>query len=413
MTSLAGPSTEFGDSASESAAAVGRLLHRLARLPAVADRYLPLLDVESIDTTALPLLSKSDLESVFPALLQQHRESDAGAYLYASGGTTSAPKLSLIPTDMFVPDILPHWRPLDRRDVIANIYSPGRLWSSHNFFNAVAAASGAVCLAFGALDDDEVPRWLDFFEHRGVTALDGTASQIARLLEASVRAGHRPPRFLRKLLWTGEPYDEHTDRLVCELLPDAGRYGVYGSTETWVIGHNGPACDATVFHTLPYQRIELVDGEIVVTNTHPQTINPLLRYRIGDLGEFVECRCGAATPGLRVLGRADTQIKFRSILLTVEELLGTAATVAGVRRSQAVLLDHGAAHERLVLKVVADDGVPDDFAENLRTRILGEIYRLNSAIAPDLSAFTVEVVAQLELNPRTLKTPSLVTRATI
>ncbi|MQY20210.1 AMP-binding protein [Nocardia macrotermitis] len=411
MTALEAPSDRPSPDPGSHTIDIAPLLRRLAGLPSVADRYLPFLATgRSVTLSELPLLSKSDLELVFPELLQQIRQNDTSAYLYASGGTTSAPKLSLIPADMFVPDILTQWRPLSSNDVIANIYSPGRLWSSHNFFNAVAAESGAICLAFGSLDDKEVPQWLEFFEQRGVTALDGTASQIAQLLEACARSGHRPPQFINKLLWTGEAFDEHTDRLVRELLPEADRYGVYGSTETWVVGHSGPSCSTNVFHTLPYQRVELVGGEIVITNIHPQAINPLLRYRIGDRGEHVDCGCGATTPGLRVLGRADTQIKFRSVLLTAEELVATAEADPAVRRAQVILLDHGAAEERLIVSVIAATNAPEDLTDTLRAQILSEVYRLASATASDPASFTIEIVSRLELNPRTHKTPILVSR---
>jgi phenylacetate-coenzyme A ligase PaaK-like adenylate-forming protein len=392
----------------QSDGAVRAVVARVARIPSLRAKYGEFVDQTDLDLTRLPVLTKDELNAAMADVYEYSRRSPQGAYLYGSGGTTSAPKLSLIPSTMFVPDILRHWRPLETADVLVNMYKPGRLWSSHNFYNAVAEHSGATVIPLGAPDAAELPQWLEFLDSLGATALGATPSQVAHLLEFCEKAGYRPPRF-RKLLWVGEPYGRRAAELVHRFLPELELHGLYGCTETWVIGHNGPGCPSDTFHVLPYQHVEIQDEYVLVTNTHPATINPVLRYRVGDRGRLVHCPCGRDDTALLVLGRDDPQLKFLNILVTPDEIAAVALEVPGVRQVQVALIDHGTPDERLELRVVCSPAVvSDELADRVRTEVLARVYRLGWAVASAPNAFAVTLVDQLAVNPRTFKTPLLV-----
>ncbi|MGJ7416173.1 AMP-binding protein [Streptomyces cinereoruber] len=396
-------------------ASLRRAVSRVAEIPALRSVYAEFTGSAEFGTrsgelalTDLPVLTKPDIAEILDDLVAVARQRPHGAYVYGSGGTTSAPKLSLVPTGMFVEDILEHWSPLAPDDVLVNFNTPGRLWSSHNFFNMLAHRSGAVTIPLGSVENHELTEWLDFTERLGATAFDSTPSQIAHILEFCESTGRPAPAF-RKLLWTGEGFGARARDLTRRLLPDTELYGVYGSTETWVIGLNGPGCPVDTFHVLPYQHVEIVDGVVLVTNTHPDCVNPILRYRVGDRGRLVACPCGRAEPALQVLGRDDPQLKFVSILLMPADITDVARTVDGVRDVQIALFDHGRPEERMEVRVLVDPAfAADAVEERARQRILTRVYRLGWAVASAPGSFAVRAVDRLAVNPRTQKTPLVV-----
>ncbi|GHH74215.1 hypothetical protein GCM10018781_40380 [Kitasatospora indigofera] len=389
------------------------VLDAAARLPSLRAKYEGFAGrAGELELSDLPVLTKEELAGTLDDLVATARGRAHGAYVYGSGGTTSAPKLSLVPTGMFVADILDSWRPLTADDVLVNFNTPGRLWSSHNFFNMLAHQSGSVVVPLGSVDHDELDEWLGFVERLGATALDATPSQIAHILQFCESTGRPAPAF-RKLLWTGEKFGERALELTRRLLPGAGLHGVYGSTETWVIGLNGPSCPVNTFHVLPYQHVEIEDGVVLVTNTHPSSVNPVLRYRVGDRGRFTACPCGRPEPALEVSGRDDPQLKFVSILLMPEDIVESARSVPEVRDVQIALFDHGGPAERMEVRIVVDPGSGwEAVEERTRQRILTRVYRLGWAVASAPGSFAVRAVERLQVNPRTHKTPVLVREAT-
>jgi phenylacetate-coenzyme A ligase PaaK-like adenylate-forming protein len=390
--------------------ALARVVQRVAALPPLTAKYAARSECHTIEAfSELPVLTKDELNAAMPFVLREIHST--GAYLYGSGGTMSAPKLSLIPSSMYARDIAAHWRPIENSDLVANLYKPGRLWSSHNFYNSFAAECGATVLTVGALEDHELPVWLPFMRQHGVTALAGTPSQIAHILEFCVRTGTAPPVFADKLLWVGEPYSHHTDALVREYLPGAQRHGLYGSTETWVIGFNGPKCPADTFHVLPYQYVEIVNGDVLVTNLHRETISPVLRYRLGDRGRFVSCPCGRSDQAVQLLGRAHEQFKFLNILVSGEEIASTVKELPEVEGVQVATFSRGNPDERMQLRVLLRDGARADTALRIRAYVLTRVYRLGWAITSNEDAFEVIAVDRLETNPRTAKTPTVVHHA--
>lgn len=384
---------------------------RAAALPSLRHLYpIPLLDGEDeLKLGDLPVLTKDDFRAALPDLLARARGQATGSVVFGSGGTTAEPKLSLMPSHLFVPDIVRHWTPLDSGDVLVNCNNGGELGSMYPFYNMLGHHSGSVVVPLGAVAHDQLDIWLDFMDQQGATAVGGTPSHLAQLLEHCEGAGRRPP--FRKIVWTGEAYGERAVEVTDRVLPTAEIHGVYGSTETWVIGHNGPRCPLDTFHLLPYQHVEVEDGLVLVTNTHPDCVNPIVRYRIGDLGELVDCPCGRPGPTLRVLGRDDRQLKFRSILVVPEEIAAVARTGHGVRDVQLALFDHGSPQERMEVRLLTAPAAAADqeeTARRVRADIISRLYRIGFELGAVPGAFTVRCVDRLWSNPRTAKTPLIV-----
>jgi phenylacetate-coenzyme A ligase PaaK-like adenylate-forming protein len=393
---------------------VRELAARQARLPFLRERYEPLVDRPGLTLTDLPVLGKDELRNTFPDVLAANTRGPRGAVLTGSGGTTSAPHFGLMPSDQFVDDILEVWHPLDSDDILVNLDSAGRLCSSHGFFNTLAARTGAVSVPIGGLDDDQMSHWLDMVDQIGATALNATPSHLARLLEHCEAAGRRPPG-VGKVLWTGEGFSRRSLDTVRRLLPEVELHGVYGSSTTWVVGHNGPRCDPNTFHVLPYQHVELLSGSIVVTCVHPNCLNPIVRYRIGDRAEPAYCPCGRTGPAFRVLGRDDTHLKFLGVLLSPEQIVAVVRDLPGVSDAQVALFDRDEPGERMEIRIVraaTPEGEPtgeaDQVAAQVRQLVLDQIYKLADHLRVHPEAFTVRITNRLSVNDRTRKTPPLV-----
>ncbi|GGM13715.1 hypothetical protein GCM10010129_67200 [Streptomyces fumigatiscleroticus] len=388
---------------------VSALLERMAEFPSLSGRYDDARALAEPDLRDLPILTKDDFRGALPDVLNVARSRRHGSLVLGSGGTTSTPKLSFIPSGQMIEAIAAQWSPLDHRDVLVNYDTPGRLSSSHNFFTALAHQAGAVTIPLGAVDEEQLGEWLDFVGLLDATALNATQSQIGNLLEFYERTGRRPPAF-RKLLWTGEPFGDRALGIVRRVLPDAELHGVYGSTETWVIGHNGPGCALDTFHVMPYQHVELEDGAILVTNLHPECINPVVRYRLGDLGEFTRCPCGRRDAALRVVGRDDPQLKFLSILVTPQEIVEAARLHPAVDDVQIALFDHGKPGERMELRIRTARGTdPAATEREVHRTVLTQVYRLGYEVQTEApNAFRVRAVERFTVNERSNKTPLVV-----
>jgi phenylacetate-CoA ligase len=267
----------------------------------------------------------------------------------------------------------------------------------------------------GAMSRDEYDAWLGFFAAQKVTAFGGTPSVLRLVFGHARDAGVKLPD-LRAVLYLGEAWSEQLDEDLAAVAPNAKRWGMFGSTETWVVATNTPDCPADTWHPLPSQLVcagspgeegaEMLD----FTTLDPAGLNPVLRYRTGDAGRFVECPCGTAGKAFQVLGRRDGLIKFRGHLVNVDDLCRDVATVPGVARAQLVVKefdDRGSVLEVLVLPAASSD---PGLGERVRAHIVSSAFGPSIVFQRNADALEVSVVAALIGNERTGKVPNLVVR---
>ncbi|MER8184452.1 AMP-binding protein [Kitasatospora sp. NPDC094015] len=383
----------------DTAAALRNLARQATRFPHFRDKYGK-VDLEGdFDYTDLPEMTRDDV-TVAAEQAAAHRPRSGSAYLFTSGGSTAEPKLAWIPTEMHLGELTRHWQPLTDTDVLANLASPGRLWSAHYCYNRLAELAGADVIGLGYVADEELGQWLDFLTRHGTTAVAGTPSQLERILLFCERTGHPFAGTLRVGIWFGEPCGPQLPVLRDRVAPGLGLWGHYGSTETWVIGHNGPGCPIDTFHLLPYQHVELADGAVLVSTLHPGAVAPVIRYRIGDRAEEVACPCGRPGRALRVAGREGSLVKFAGTLVSPHQLVAIATELPGVTAAQIVLTGAAGIAERAEVLVVGEAE-----EETVRAHLLASQIDLGFALRGDDEEFTVRRVDSLPANPRTGKTP--------
>ncbi|MFJ9607317.1 AMP-binding protein [Kitasatospora sp. NPDC101176] len=386
-----------------------RTLERLRGVPALAARYASYVNVHTLERlAALPPLAKDDLNTAL-AHLEPAAEHSA-TWLFQSGGSTGAPKVGYAPTGFYMAGVHAHWQPLDRTDVFANAWGAGRMWGAHYLAAGLADLSGCRIIALGSVTREEYGDWLAFLADRGVTAIGGTPS-VLRLWFAHARAtGVRLPS-LRKVLWLGEAWQPQLDEDLAVVAPQARRWGMFGSTETWVVGTNTPDCPADTFHPLPHQLVHVdADGLLDFTTLDPEMLNPVLRYRTGDAGELTACPCGRPGPAMRVLGRRDSVVQVRGLGLDVDELITRAEREPGVARAQVVLTEQRGRATGVDVLLLADGPGAAPDAERLRKELLAATFTLSTAFQHDPESFRVRPVDALVSNGRTGKTAALVVR---
>ncbi|MFI8829197.1 phenylacetate--CoA ligase family protein [Streptomyces sp. NPDC053431] len=385
-----------------------RTLERLRQVPDLAARYRDCGDVRTLDgLAALPPLLKDDLNVALAHL--RPRAEHGATWLFQSGGSTGAPKLGHAPTGFYMAGVHAHWQPLDREDVFVNAWGAGRMWGAHFLAAALADLSGCEVIALGSVTKDEYAEWLAFFAAREVTAIGGTPS-VLRLWFAHARAAGVELPALRKVLWLGEAWQPQLEEDMAAVAPGARRWGMFGSTETWVVGTNTPECPADTFHTLPHQLVHVGEDHLLdFTTLDPEMLNPVLRYRTGDAGRLVTCACGRPGPAMRVLGRRDSVVQVRGLGLDVDEVIARVERDPGVSRAQVVISETGGRAGAVEVLLLTAPGAAVD-VERLRKELLAETFTLSTAFQHDPENFRVRPVAELISNDRTGKTAGLVVR---
>lgn len=382
-----------------------RNLKLLKTVPELAPRYTDHDKVLTLDdVSAVPPLVKDDLNVALAHL--KPKAQHGATWLFQSGGSTGAPKVGYAPTGFYMTGVYEQWKPLDRDDVFVNGWGAGRMWGAHFLAGAFCDLSGCQVIALGSVTKDEYGDWLNFFNLRSVTAFGGTPS-VLRLWFAHARAaGIRLPA-LRKVLWLGEAWHPQLDEDMAEVAPAAQRWGMFGSTETWVVGTNSPRCPADTFHTLPEQLVHFGDDQLLdFTTLNPDMLNPVLRYQTGDAGQFVECACGQGK-AMRILGRRDSVVQVRGLGLHVDDIVAQAEKEPGVARAQVLITEQAGRVSTVDVLLLAQPGFD---TERLRKQLQASTFTLSTAFQHDPDSFQVKVVDSLIANDRTGKTSNFVVR---
>ncbi|WP_285548926.1 hypothetical protein [Streptomyces lavendulae] len=386
--------TALPGTGAEAGAELPDLLRRAARIPALRAKYPPLPATGPVRLTDLPPLTRQELAQATGEVLASGTQA-AASLVWADGGTVGAPALSLLPDDMFAERVRDAWSPLGPSDVLVNLHSCERLRPDHHFFNRFAAASGAACLPLGPLPDGAQDAWLDFFARTGVTALSAPPETVARL--AGAAGAGRPLPWLRTLLLGGTLHDTTSDALLADRFPYTRVWRLYGSPATGVVARHGPHCLSGVYHPLPHQLVEVVEGQLLVTTLDARRDPPLIRYATQERGEYAYCVCGAEGPAVRLSGPADPYFRLHGRAVSARELVDSALATGEATAAQ-VAVSRG---QRVRLRVVLAPGVPDDHYTHdwIRYQVLESRLGLPSFVLDQPEVFDVVAVDRLDGAP--------------
>lgn len=320
-----------------------------------------------------------------------------GRLVVASGGTSGVPKLTVIRGDLGVPELLDHWSPLHDGDVLLNLFSPGRLWGAHYFYNALGLSSGADVVPMGVLERTDAAGWAETFTDLGISALAGAPNVLAAFADTMRAVGIRLP--VRSVIWSGEPMTPGRLRRLRRAFPDAGFWANYGSIETFVIGVNWPECEVGTLHLLPGQFLELNDEGALLTRVDDHWPAPALRYRLGDVLLATSCVCHRPD-AFRVGSRTNDTVKLFGTRVSCTDVVQRVESLDAVDDVQIVLRGARAAGSPDQIQVrFTGRATPSA----VRQHLLEEHPGLRFVTEHTPEALTIERVGGLARNSRTHK----------
>jgi phenylacetate-coenzyme A ligase PaaK-like adenylate-forming protein len=296
------------------------------------------------------------------------------AYIYASGGTTGNPKFTFYSNReyRYVTDVLTDiYRNagLCETDRVANLFIAGNLWTSFNVAGRALENLGCLHLPVGGASDFEnILKYLQTFK---VNAVVGLPSIIIKLAEEIQRRGLDIR--IEKILYGGE----HLRPQTCEFLKAAiGAVSIrsagYACVDTGPIGWQCDFLEGSAHHVLDqYSYAEIIDsktlkpvsddlpGEIVATNLD-RTLMPVVRYRTGDLGRWVEveCPCGFRGKTFELLGRCDDLLVIGGINLMPVDVAAGLSDLP-VSQSFQLVARTSLGKDLLIIRLEAEAEIPD------------------------------------------------------
>ena len=264
------------------------------------------------DLKRLPLTSPEDIKDLEKFLCVPHHRLSA---VYTSSGTTGEPKrvyFTLRDLQILINVNAVLMRVGHRGRFVALIALPvcHGLWIASSIAHKMVERAGGLPLPVGADNPQDTLRWMRRFNPNVVISSPSIMTAVTREAE---REGYRPR--IDKLLLSGEMLSE-AHKSYFSRYWGADVYNGYGSTEmggAQTIAQ--PGCSG--FHPNDLHLVtEIVDpqtgkpaeeGEIVFTTLSREAM-PLLRYRSGDRGRWINCGCNLPLRTLKITGRTDDMI---------------------------------------------------------------------------------------------------------
>jgi phenylacetate-coenzyme A ligase PaaK-like adenylate-forming protein len=382
---------------------IGLLHFASGHSPFYHDR-LAELSVKSLgDFARVPLLDRTDIYNNTPPenenLLTAPLEK---AYVFASGGSTGAPKFSYYSYAEWdeVTTILSgiyQMAGITEHDTVGNLFMAGNMWTSFIVANEALEKIGCVTLPIaGNADIDLIMRYIRIFRPDALIGLPNILLKIAEMVEKE-----RPGEIvIQKILYGGEHMSAEAGAylrrvLKTETIISAG----YASVDGGPIGYQCQRCTGGVHHLLyDYQFLEVLNpethepvsdgapGELIITNLK-RRLMPIIRYRTGDMGRMLEgrCQCGRRTPLFELLGRCDDVLRVGTVSIYPDDIEGALVPFPEVSHIFQVVAEPLGAKDRLLVRAELKDlNKPIDRREPLEEKIRAEILRRDEELAEAL-----------------------------
>lgn len=269
----------------------------------------------------LPLLSKQTLRSHPKDLLTQAPPKDV--MVFRSSGTTGTPTEIYFTRDFHALELaVPAarnfgWAGIDyrARRVMFGVRKVCRYDQDHPPFWRFSPAEDMAYASIYHLSPRFIPAYLSFLRQYRPAVIMGYPSALRVIAKYAIENDNLPAP-AQGVFTTSETVTEQ-DRALIESAFQCKIYDRYGAVENC---HFACQCEYGRYHVSPDVGIlEIVDsagravppgvmGEVICTGLH-NTLQPLIRYRIGDVARWAEdqnCACGREMPILEAIdGRVE------------------------------------------------------------------------------------------------------------
>jgi len=294
------------------------------------------------------LLTKKDIAEHGPSgdrkmLTGEIRE----CYYFSSGGTTSMPVFAVYTkrefdrsTDFLAEDF---GEIVDGGDTVANLMSPGNLWTAYHAVDRALNKIGCNILPLGSnAPNPVVERTLRDFS---ATVLIGCPSYLLALA-ASVKGSFH----VEKVIYGGEFLYEGGMEMLRDVFGAREFFSFYGPVESGYVGIRQRGYPSTVHRVAGgYHRVEIVDGRIVLTNLDRELM-PIIRFDTGDLGRWCD------SDHIELLGRANEVMKVGGAWISYKTIDDAVHEVCSPVAMQLRITSDGSA-ERLEVRIESREDV--------------------------------------------------------
>lgn len=340
--------------------------------------------------------------------------------IFKTGGTTKAPRVSFYTNEEWdamcraYAETLPA-AGLRHGDRIANLFAAGELYSSFIFALNSLQRSPIDLVQLPITGSAPVEFTLTTMQDFDATVVAGFPTTLCRLASHVVASVGSLP-LVRLILFSGEALYDDQRSLLSEAFPGAEfRSFVYGSVDGGIIGTAVLGSDdARVFRSFVDSSVlEIVDVETGKLITEPgrpgrllqtdltRRLQPMIRYPVGDLAEWVDAEDGI----FRLLGRADEGARVGPVTLHLDHLRAAVDRAGIAHNGVQVVIRRVDAQDQLVLRIAAE--AQDSSALRDEVYVISPRFELQvgrGVVAP----LAVDWVPALEVNPRTGKTVRLI-----
>jgi len=361
-----------------------QVLHRAAQLPLYRERLagVAIAEIASFDDLAarLPRLRKGELIAA-GARSGDYRcgiEACAGdpPAVFLTSGTTGRPTFAALGrrelADGSAAEVLRELR-MDGMQEGMRVLAQYPAWHHLSALDnqALTWLGAEAIVPFGSFVPRYAPRLLALIERTRPEYLLTVTTMLHALIEEARERGRDLRRVfasVRYAMVAGEPVSTRERERLCEELGLEDLFERGGSSDgLW----GGAECPAHRGHHvwMDHHHVEVVDpssgaplpagqrGSVVVTNLSSDR-SLYIRFDTEDLGELLdgECPCGREHPRVELYGRLADCVSLQERLIApydVRSLLDELDELIGVP----LLLEHAAARERSVLRVLLDSRV--------------------------------------------------------
>lgn len=328
-----------------------------------------------------------------------------GAYIFASGGSTGAPKFSFFSLEEWeeVTDILAaiyQKAGVTKGDTVANLFMAGNMWTS--FLAATEALEKLGCIKLPIAGNVDVNSTLGFLTMFTPTVLLGLPSLLVRLAELVEERG--ADLRVRTVLYGGEAMSREARLYLEEVLgattvASAG----YASVDAGPVGYQTLDLPVGHHHLLyDYQFLEFLDpetgepvadgdvGEITVTCLR-RRLMPLIRYRTGDLGRWVDSKAWV----FELKGRIGDRIRIGTADVYPADVARTLDQLDGVGHIFQLIITKQGPKDHLQIKVERSSRGGKVSADRVKEALLENLSELEEAFREGwLGGLEVELMSQ-------------------
>jgi phenylacetate-CoA ligase len=252
------------------------------------------------------------------------------------------------------------------------MFFPGHLAGAWMGMHEAIQNLGATVLPIGnAINTKEQSQLIHWLKP---TALVGFPSTLIRLVQQGLPS-------VQKVLCGGEGLNSKV-RTDLETSLGFKIPLVYANIESGIIGIQ---CEnirgSNQYHIIDEDLfVEIIDpefgnpskeGEIVVTHLH-RRLQPVIRYRIGDLGKWVNkpCTCGLSSPRIELKGRVtDEHVSINGIKIEYSEIESVLSGLSGYKGRFQIRVNKAGGKDAAIIYIEGEAMSKDEVYSAMNTRV--------------------------------------------